>query len=68
VEDQGRGIELSSLPRATLERGFSTGGNGFGHGFWLMLQTCDRIYLLTSEAGTTVVLEQERNRLAPAWI
>jgi len=68
VEDQGRGIELSSLPRATLERGFSTGGSGFGHGFWLMLQTCDRVYLLTSEAGTTVVLEQERSRLATAWL
>jgi PAS domain S-box-containing protein len=67
VEDHGKGIDLSSLPRATLERGFSTGGVGFGHGFWLMLQTCDRIYLLTGQQGTTVVMEQARTAPPPMW-
>jgi len=68
VEDRGAGINLKDLPRATLERGFSTGGSGFGHGFWLMLQTCDRIYLLTGPDGTTIVLEQARAMPQPQWL
>jgi PAS domain S-box-containing protein len=68
VEDQGKGIDLTYLPRATLERGYSTGGSGFGHGFWLMLQTCDQMHLLTGVHGTTVVLEQRRIAPKPFWM
>ena len=54
VEDQGKGIAVSDLPKATLLKGHS-GGGSFGHGFFLILQTVDAIYLLTGPSGTTVV-------------
>lgn len=57
IKDQGRGIGFDSLHRATLERGWTTAGS-LGYGFWLMIKTCDRVWLLTGPAGTTVVLEQ----------
>jgi anti-sigma regulatory factor (Ser/Thr protein kinase) len=68
VEDQGAGIEMSRLPRATLERGWTTAPGNFGHGFWLILQTIDRVWLLTGPAGTTVVLEQGREAPRPGWM
>lgn len=67
IRDQGTGIAMDDLHRATLERGFTTVGS-LGHGFWLMLKTADRIWLATGLTGTTVVLEQERYPLAPDWI
>jgi anti-sigma regulatory factor (Ser/Thr protein kinase) len=67
VRDRGSGIAVNSLHRATLERGFTTAGT-MGHGFWLMLKTCDRVWLLTGPGGTTVVLEQEREAPPPAWL
>ncbi len=67
IEDQGQGIHLDQLPRATLERGYTTAGS-LGHGFWLILRTIDRLYLLTGPAGTTVVLEQHRETPTPAWL
>lgn len=67
IADKGKGIELSQLHRATLERGFTTQGS-LGHGFWLMLRTSDRIWLHTSSEGTTVVLEQQRCMPEPDWI
>ena len=67
VEDRGKGIEINSLPRATLERGYTTAG-GLGHGFWMILKTADHIYLYTSPDGTTVVIEQERDAAAPVWM
>lgn len=66
VTDQGGGINVQTLHRATLERGYTTAGS-LGHGFWLMLKTADRIYLLTGDDGTTVVLEQDRYALEPEW-
>jgi PAS domain S-box-containing protein len=60
IEDAGAGIDLQELPRATLERGYSSGGS-LGFGFGMMLRTCDRIWLLTGPAGTTIVLEQEKD-------
>jgi hypothetical protein len=33
-----------------------------------MLQTCDRIYLLTGPDGTTIVLEQARAMPQPQWL
>jgi len=56
IEDSGDGISLECLPRATLELGYSTAST-LGHGFWLMLHTVDRLYLLTGPKGTTLVLE-----------
>jgi PAS domain S-box-containing protein len=68
VEDMGKGIDLSNIPRATLEPGFSTGGGGIGHGFSLMIACCRRVFLLTGTGGTTIVLEQQRNPPLPAWL
>jgi len=59
VRDNGRGIDVSDLPKATLMKGYS-GSSGFGHGFFLMLQYVDTIYLMTGASGTTVVLEQAK--------
>jgi len=67
IEDRGGGITVQDLPRATLERGYSGAGT-LGHGFWLTLQTADRVFLLTGPEGTTVVLEQDRAQLEPAWL
>jgi PAS domain S-box-containing protein len=67
VEDAGKGISEESLHRATLEKGFSSAGT-LGHGFWMMLKTADRVYLLTSPQGTTIVLEQERTPPEPPWM
>ena len=35
-----------------------------GHGFWLMLNTVDRVSLLTAQSGTTVVVQH--HSIAPA--
>jgi PAS domain S-box-containing protein len=58
VEDHGTGIDVSQLPRATLEKGYTTAGS-FGHGMKMMLQTTDRLFLLTGPTGTIVVIEQD---------
>ncbi len=67
VEDHGTGITMENLPRATLARGFSTKAT-LGHGLKMMLETADRLFLLTGPAGTTLVLEQERVAPTPAWL
>ena len=67
IQDQGAGIAEETLHRATLERGYTTAGS-LGHGFWMILKTCDRIYLLTGPTGTTVVLEQEPQEPDPFWL
>jgi PAS domain S-box-containing protein len=66
VADQGAGIAFDSLHEATLRRGFTTAGT-FGHGFWMMLNTVDRIWLLTGPSGTVVVLEQDRVKPDTFW-
>jgi PAS domain S-box-containing protein len=66
IRDQGKGIATNTLHRATLERGFTTAGT-LGHGFWLMLRTADRVYLLTGSGGTTVVVELDRVPPPPPW-
>jgi anti-sigma regulatory factor (Ser/Thr protein kinase)/Na+-translocating ferredoxin:NAD+ oxidoreductase RnfA subunit len=60
IIDRGGGIHLTQLPRATLERGFST-KDTLGQGFWLMLQTMDRVDLLTDSHGTTLVLTRSHD-------
>ncbi|MBC8135513.1 MAG: response regulator [Fibrella sp.] len=67
LRDTGAGISEDALHRATLERGFSSAGT-LGHGFWMMLKTADRVHLLTSAKGTTVVIEQERDPPMPPWM
>lgn len=67
IEDHGRGIEVNSLHRVTLQQGYTT-ADSFGHGFWLMLKTVDRFWLLTGPSGTTVVLEQDRAAPVPSWL
>ena len=67
VEDGGSGIEVERLPRALLEKGYSTAGT-FGHGMKMMIQAADRIWLWTGPSRTTVVLEQDRITPKPAWL
>ena len=67
LRDKGEGIDIDRLPQATLERGYTTAGT-LGHGFYLMLKTVDRIFLLTGPTGTTVVLEQGRESIVPSWV
>jgi PAS domain S-box-containing protein len=67
VEDHGTGITMENLPRATLARGFSTKAT-LGHGLKMMLETADRLFLLTGPSGTTLVLEQDRTPPTPAWL
>ena len=59
IVDSGSGITLENLPRAALERGFSTKAT-LGHGLKMLLETVDRLFLLTGPSGTTVVMEQDR--------
>jgi anti-sigma regulatory factor (Ser/Thr protein kinase)/DNA-binding response OmpR family regulator len=67
IEDRGKGIDMARLPRATLERGYSSAGT-LGHGFWMMLTTADRTYLCTGPNGTTLVVEQDRTPPEPSWM
>jgi anti-sigma regulatory factor (Ser/Thr protein kinase) len=67
IRDAGPGIAEESLHRATLERGFSTGGT-LGHGFWMILNTIDKMYLLTGPEGTTIVLEHNARSQDPDWM
>ncbi|MBC8135788.1 MAG: ATP-binding protein, partial [Fibrella sp.] len=66
MRDTGSGISEEALPRA-LEKGASTAGT-LGHGFWMILHTCDRVWLLTGAGGTTIVLEQDRTSPEPEWL
>lgn len=65
VEDHGHGIAVDSLPRATLEKGFTTAGT-LGYGFKMMLEAVDRVWLQTGEQGTIVVMEQD-HVAKPEW-
>lgn len=67
VEDRGSGIDMSHLPRATLDRGYTTAGT-LGHGFKMVLSTVDVVWLLTGPSGTTVVLTQGREIRQPGWL
>jgi PAS domain S-box-containing protein len=66
VEDAGPGFDMSRLPKATLDRGFTTAGT-LGHGFKLVLATADKVWLLTGPTGTTLVLQQARDEPLPSW-
>ena len=66
IADRGPGISLANLPHATLMKGYSSAGT-LGHGMKMMLQTADRVFLLTGSAGTIVVIEQGRVAPPSAW-
>jgi anti-sigma regulatory factor (Ser/Thr protein kinase) len=64
VRDDGPGIDFRTLPRATLQRGFST-ASSLGMGFTIMLQCCERVLLSTRPGHTSVGLEfADRSSLA----
>ena len=67
IEDNGAGIDFDDLPKATLSRGYST-KETLGHGLKMMIETIDRLVLLTGPTGTTVVLEQEKLPPQPLWM
>ena len=67
IVDTGNGIQIDALPKATLAREWSS-SESLGHGLAMMLQSADRLWLLTSSHGTTIVLEQERQEPPPAWV
>lgn len=67
IRDGGAGIAVERMHRAVLERGWTTAGS-LGHGFFMMLQTADRIYLHTQRQGTTVVIEKRRTPPDPDWL
>ena len=67
VQDWGTGINMESLPQATLARGWSSTAS-LGHGLVMILQSVDRLWLLTRSSGTTVVMEQDREEPPPAWL
>ncbi|MFZ3172875.1 MAG: HD domain-containing phosphohydrolase [Carboxydocellales bacterium] len=59
ARDNGPGIRLRDIPKATLRKGYST-KKSLGFGFSIMLELLPRVYLETHEYGTTVVLEENR--------
>jgi PAS domain S-box-containing protein len=67
VEDQGQGILMENLPRAALSPGYSTTST-LGYGLKVILQTVDRVFLLTRPTGTTLLLEQDREPLSAAAV
>jgi anti-sigma regulatory factor (Ser/Thr protein kinase) len=67
VEDSGKGIETSLIPQATLRPGYTTTGT-LGHGLKLILQTADRLWLLTGPEGTTAVVEVGRTAPPLGWL
>lgn len=64
ISDHGAGIQLAELPRATLEKGYST-KDSLGHGFWMMLRAADTVHLLTGAGGTQIVLTLYRQPSVP---
>ncbi|MGI4791805.1 MAG: GAF domain-containing protein [Janthinobacterium lividum] len=66
IADSGAGISMENLPHATLMKGYSSAGT-LGHGMKMMLQTADRVFLLTGTTGTTVMLEMQRVASPAVW-
>jgi PAS domain S-box-containing protein len=67
ITDTGSGILMEHLPRAALKRGFST-KNSLGHGLKMMLETTDRLFILTGHSGTQIVLEKDPEEPTPRWL
>lgn len=56
VSDQGTGIAPEHLPRATLQKGWST-RESMGLGFTVIKETADSVLLSTSPQGTQVIIK-----------
>jgi anti-sigma regulatory factor (Ser/Thr protein kinase) len=56
ISDRGPGVDFTTVPKATLEAGFSTQGT-LGVGFTIMLEMSDRVLLSTQPGETVLVLE-----------
>ncbi|MHB1127218.1 MAG: ATP-binding protein [Bacillota bacterium] len=56
VSDQGPGISLADLPKATLMKHYSS-KNSMGCGFTIMLYFSDRLFLYTGRKGTIVTMD-----------
>jgi PAS domain S-box-containing protein len=67
VSDTGKGIDLENLPRAALEKGYTTTGT-MGHGMKIILQTVDRVWLMTGPGGTVMVIEQDKEPVKRGWM
>jgi CheY-like chemotaxis protein/anti-sigma regulatory factor (Ser/Thr protein kinase) len=61
IEDKGAGITLDRLPRAAITEG-STSTGPLGHGMKRMLSSVDCVYLMTGSSGTTIVIEQNKDK------
>lgn len=66
VSDNGKGIESLVLPKAVLQKGFSTKAS-LGLGYSIMLEYSDEIILFTGPSGTTVVLIEEIKQPLPVY-
>lgn len=58
VSDTGPGIEALNLPEVALTKGYSTAGT-LGMGYKAMINLADKVYLATTEAGTTVAIRSD---------
>ncbi|MDF9408497.1 MAG: Histidine kinase-, DNA gyrase B-, and HSP90-like ATPase [Pelotomaculum sp. PtaB.Bin013] len=61
VKDDGPGIKLADLPKATLMQHYST-KNSLGCGFTLITHYADRLYLHTDAGGTMLAMEFDNSR------
>jgi PAS domain S-box-containing protein len=57
VKDSGQGMDALVLPRATLQKMFST-TMSMGLGYSLILTNVDRVYLATDTDGTWILMEK----------
>lgn len=55
IADKGPGIDALTLPRVTLEKGYSS-GKSLGMGYSIILDLSDEVFLHTGPTGTTVVI------------
>jgi DNA-binding response OmpR family regulator/anti-sigma regulatory factor (Ser/Thr protein kinase) len=60
IQDRGPGIDASTLPKATLMKGYSTGVS-LGFGFTIMLELLDQVCLHTSPQGTRLLLQMSKS-------
>lgn len=67
IEDEGPGISLENLPRATLQSGYSS-ARTLGMGFTAIVEFVDQITLATDAHGTVVTLEIHRKPEKDAFI
>lgn len=66
VSDNGPGIPAINLPKATLQKGYST-RISMGMGYSVMLDVCDLVMLNTGAGGTMVVLKKKMGDAKPSF-